>query len=144
MVGVSSGENHPTLWLVWVWGANHPTLWLEWVFGFPVNPLESANIPRMVPKGLLCRDASRHVAFAFGYTPSLIVRNFWITHFIRKLKICSLFYFLRAIWICINILCFCFMSWGGGRKRTKSWPHLETFLSIKIFEKERHEMIIVF
>jgi len=54
MVSVSSGENQPTLWLVWVWvkitsryeywivwvwGKNHPTLWLECVLCFPVDAM---------------------------------------------------------------------------------------------------------
>jgi len=37
MVSVISGENHPTLRLVWVWSENHATLWLVWVFCFPVD-----------------------------------------------------------------------------------------------------------
>jgi len=47
MVGVSSGENHPTLWLMWVWGENHPTLWLECDFGFPVNALTLYKLTKL-------------------------------------------------------------------------------------------------
>jgi len=39
-------------------------------------------------KGLLCRDSSRRVAFAFGYTP-LIVGKFCSTYFIVKYVTCS-------------------------------------------------------
>ena len=47
MVSVSSGENHPTLWQVWVWSENHPMLWLEWVFGFPVDALTLYKLTKL-------------------------------------------------------------------------------------------------
>jgi len=47
MVGVGSGENHPTLWLVWVWAENHPTLRLKCVFGFPVNVMTLYKLTKL-------------------------------------------------------------------------------------------------
>ena len=46
MVSVSSGENHPRLWLVRS-GENHPMLWLEWVFGFPVSALTLHKLTKL-------------------------------------------------------------------------------------------------
>ena len=87
----------------------------------------------------VCHDASYlRLVTLFPLT----VRNFWSTNIIIKFKICKLFYFLRAIWMCTNILRFLLHSWGPEQELDHTYKYTYFFISIEFFVKERHAKII--
>ena len=47
-VSVSSGENNPTLWLVWVWGENHLTLWLKLLLQLALDASRGGASPQKI------------------------------------------------------------------------------------------------
>jgi len=115
-----------------IWGERLVRHRYKWLFGVWRISL------RRRPQVCLLRRVASHLRM--GTVSRLIIRNFWSTNVIIKFKIWSCYVFA----IYLNIVQYFAFSSRFMKYRTKTRPHLGNFLtsaSIKIFVKERHEMI---